>query len=59
MATATTQLGARTMALDVPNHRVYLVSAVFDAPPPPSSGASSRRSIKPDSFVLLVVGTPP
>lgn len=52
-----TQAGARTMALDSKTHNVYLVTAKFG--PPPAATADNphpRRSILPDSFVVLVVG---
>ncbi len=51
-----TQAGARTMALDSKTHNVYLVTAKFG--PPPVATADNphpRRSILPDSFVVLVV----
>jgi hypothetical protein len=52
-----TQSGARTMALDSKTHNAYLVTAKFG--PPPAATADDphpRRSILPDSFVVLVVG---
>jgi DNA-binding beta-propeller fold protein YncE len=51
-----TQAGARTMALDSKTHNVYLVTAKFG--PPPAATADNphpRRSILPDSFVVLVL----
>jgi hypothetical protein len=51
-----TQQGARTMALDSKTHNVYVVTAKFG--PPPAATADNphpRRSILPDSFVVLVV----
>jgi DNA-binding beta-propeller fold protein YncE len=51
-----TQAGARTLALDSKTHNVYLVTAKFG--PPPAATADNphpRRSILPDSFVVLVV----
>src|SRR3984957_15163017 len=51
-----TQAGARTMALDSKTHNVYVVTAKFG--PPPAATADNphpRRSILPDSFVVLVV----
>jgi DNA-binding beta-propeller fold protein YncE len=51
-----TQAGARTMALDAKTHNVYVVTAKFG--PPPAATADNphpRRSILPDSFVVLVV----
>lgn len=52
-----TQQGARTMALDSKTHHAYVVTAKFG--PPPAATADNphpRRSIVPDSFVVLVVG---
>jgi DNA-binding beta-propeller fold protein YncE len=52
-----TQQGARTMALDSKTHTVYTVTAKFG--PPPAATADSprpRRTMLPDSFVVLVVG---
>lgn len=52
-----TQQGARTMALDSETHNVFVVSAKFG--PPPAATADNphpRRSIVPDSFVVLVLG---
>jgi DNA-binding beta-propeller fold protein YncE len=52
-----TQQGARTMALDEKTHNVYLVTANFG--PPPAATADNphpRRTILPDSFVVLVFG---
>jgi YVTN family beta-propeller protein len=44
-----TQDGARTMALDTKTHQVFLATARFK----PGAG---RRTMEPDSFVILVVG---
>jgi DNA-binding beta-propeller fold protein YncE len=55
--TVPTQKGARTMALDSKTHNVYTVTANFG--PPPASTTDNphpRRSIIPDTFVILVVG---
>jgi DNA-binding beta-propeller fold protein YncE len=52
-----TQQGARTMALDSKTHNVFVVTAKFG--PPPAATADNphpRRTILPDSFVVLVVG---
>ena len=52
-----TQQGARTLALDSKTHNVFVVTAKFG--PPPAATADNphpRRSIMPDSFVVLVVG---
>ena len=51
-----TQRGARTLALDGKTHNVFVVTADFG--PPPAATADNphpRRSIIPDSFVVLVV----
>jgi YVTN family beta-propeller protein len=56
--TVKTQTGARTMALDPSNGRVYLVTAQFG--PPSAANASQPRprpAPLPDSFTVLVVGT--
>ena len=53
----TTQPGARTMALDSKTHNVFTVTAKFG--PPPAATADNphpRRTILPDSFVVLVFG---
>jgi YVTN family beta-propeller protein len=53
----TTQKGARTMAFDSANGRLYLVSAEFG--PRPAATAQSPRprpSIVPGSFTVLVIG---
>lgn len=52
-----TQAGARTLALDSKTHKVFVVTAKFG--PPPAATADNphpRRSIVPDTFVVLVVG---
>ncbi len=51
-----TQQGARTMALDEKTHNVFVVTAKFG--PPPAATAENphpRRSIMPDSFVVIVL----
>jgi len=53
----TTQKGARTLALDAKTHNVFVVTAQFG--PPPAATADNphpRRTMLPDSFVVLVVG---
>jgi DNA-binding beta-propeller fold protein YncE len=54
--TVATQRGARTMALDLETHRVFLVTADF-SPPPPATAAQPhpRPSMVPGSFRLLVL----
>ena len=52
-----TQQGARTLALDSKTHNVIVVTADFG--PPPAATADNphpRRSILPDTFVVLVLG---
>jgi DNA-binding beta-propeller fold protein YncE len=54
-----TQQGARTMALDLKTHNIYLVTAEFEAAP--AAGAPPERSrgrppMVKDSFTVLVVG---
>ena len=52
-----TQKGARTMALDLKTHRIYLATAEFgDTPAPTSELPHPRPSIIPGSFVILVMG---
>jgi len=52
-----TKRGARTMALDTKTHNVFVVTADFGPPPAPTAdNPHPRRSILPDSFVVLVVG---
>jgi DNA-binding beta-propeller fold protein YncE len=51
-----TQPGARTMALDEKTHRVYTVTAKFGPPPAPTNDSPHpRRTILPDTFVVLVL----
>jgi YVTN family beta-propeller protein len=57
--TASTQRGARTMALNPKNHDVYLVAAEFDEAPPAAGEQRPRRTMRPDSFTLLVMSTRP
>ncbi len=52
-----TQSGARTMALDEKTHRVFLVTANFGPPPPPTAEHPHPRGpVLPGSFVLLMFG---
>jgi len=52
-----TQQGARTMALDLKTHEVYLVTAEFAPPQAPTpDNPHPRPSLVPDSFVVLVFG---
>jgi DNA-binding beta-propeller fold protein YncE len=51
-----TQQGARTLALDSKTHNVFVVTAQFGpAPAATADNPHPRRSILPDSFVVLVV----
>lgn len=51
-----TKRGARTMALDSKTHDVFTVTADFGPPPAPTAdNPHPRRSILPDSFVVLVL----
>ncbi len=53
----TTQKGARTLALDSKTHKVFVVTADFGQPPAATAdNPHPRRSIVPDTFVVLVVG---
>jgi DNA-binding beta-propeller fold protein YncE len=52
VANVKTEVGARTMALDPKNHKIYLVTAKFK----PAQAGQRRRAIEPDSFVVLEVG---
>jgi YVTN family beta-propeller protein len=52
-----TQQGARTLALDSKTHNVLVVTAKFGPPPAPTADTPHpRRSIMPDTFVVLVIG---
>jgi DNA-binding beta-propeller fold protein YncE len=52
-----TQPGARTLALDSKTHNVFVVTAKFGPPPPATAdNPHPRRTILPDSFVVLVLG---
>jgi YVTN family beta-propeller protein len=52
-----TQPGARTLALDEKTHQVFVVTANFGPPPAPTAdNPHPRRTILPDTFVVLVVG---
>ena len=52
----TTQRGARTMALDLAKHRVFLVTADFGPPPPATAAEPHPRPTRmPGSFRLLVL----
>jgi DNA-binding beta-propeller fold protein YncE len=52
-----TQKSARTMALDLKTHEVYLVAAQFGPRPAPTPETPRPRPpVLPDSFVVLVCG---
>jgi hypothetical protein len=52
-----TQVGARTLALDSKTHNVFVVTAKFGPPPAATADAPHpRRTILPDTFVVLVLG---
>ena len=51
-----TQQSAKTMALDPATKKVFLPAAEFDVVPPAESGGRAKRTMKPGSFVVLVVG---
>src|SRR5262249_6654652 len=54
--TVSTQLGARTGALDEGSGRLFLPTAEFGpAPPPTADRPHPRGSVKPGTFVILVV----
>lgn len=53
----TTQIGARTMALDLKTHKIFLVTARFgETPAPTPERPRPRPSMIPNSFVLLIFG---
>jgi YVTN family beta-propeller protein len=52
-----TQRGARTMAIDVKTHNIFLATAQFGpAPEPTPEHPHPRPSIIPETFVILVFG---
>ena len=57
VATLTTQVGARTMALDTDTGHIFLATAKILPPdpnaPPPAPGQRARRRFAPGSFVIL------
>jgi YVTN family beta-propeller protein len=54
--TVTTAPMARTMALDMRTHLIYLVSAKLRAPAAGEVQGGRRRNFEPGSFELLIVG---
>jgi hypothetical protein len=51
-----TQVGARTMAFDPKTKKIFLPTADVVETPPSTPGGRPQRTIKPGSFVVLVVG---
>jgi DNA-binding beta-propeller fold protein YncE len=56
LQTVATAKGARTMALNPLSHAIYLVTADFEEPAATAGQARPRKTLKPGSFTLLVVG---
>ncbi len=55
--TVTTERGARTMAVDLKNHKIYLLAAEYGPAPEAKEGQKKQRPpVLPDSFHVLVVG---
>jgi len=55
VATVTTQVSARTMALDPATHKIFLAAAKLGAAPPATEERPNPRpSIVPDTFSILV-----
>jgi hypothetical protein len=55
--TVTTERGARTMTVDLKNHKIYLLAAEYGPAPEPKEGQKKGRApVLPDSFHVLVVG---
>ena len=50
-----TQVSARTMAFDPKSKKIFLSAAEFVESPPATPGGRPQRSVKPGSFVVLVV----
>jgi YVTN family beta-propeller protein len=51
-----TQAGARTLALDSKTHNVFVVTAKFGPQTSTTANPHLRRSVLPDTFVVLVLG---
>jgi len=50
-----TQPSAKTLAFDPKTKKVFLTAAEYVESPPAAPGGRPQRSVKPDSFVVLVV----
>jgi DNA-binding beta-propeller fold protein YncE len=50
-----TQPSAKTLAFDTKTKKVFLTAAEYNETPPATAGGRPQRSIKPGSFVVLVV----
>jgi len=50
-----TQPSAKTLAFDPKTRKIYLSAAEYQETPASDPGSRPRRTLKPDSFVLLVV----
>jgi len=50
-----TQPSARTMAFDPKTKKIFLSAAEYTETPPTTPGGRPQRTMKPDSFVVLVV----
>ena len=55
VATIPTTAGARTIAADQKNHKLYLPAAEMGPAPPPKDGKAGRPQALPDSFMIVVV----
>ena len=55
VATIPTQAGARTIAADQKNHKLYLPAAEMGPAPPPKDGKAGRPQPLPDTFMVVVV----
>ena len=54
LETVTTMPGARTLAVDIRTHHIYLPSAEYEpSPAPTTENPRPRRTMKPDSFGVL------
>src|SRR5207253_102857 len=50
-----TQPSAKTMAFDLKTKKIFLTAAEYTETPPATAGGRPQRTIKPGSFVVLVV----